>query len=1077
MASDPPQTLGPYRVLRRLGAGGMGEVLLAHDPRLARRVAIKRILPDFEIDGERRARFQREARLAAQLNHPAIVHVHDLLSEGGVEHIVMEVVEGTSLRHAVEQRGRLPPAEGLAVAVTVAEGLAYAHRHGVVHRDLKTENVLLTAEGEAKIVDFGLARLLRTSPGGAEHETLTEEGATLGTYRSMAPEQLRGDPVDGRADLFSFGVLLYEIFTGRSPFRADTAPATISRVLSSHQTPARELCSDLPAGLSELIEHLLEKQPALRPRDAEEVARRLRQLADGTAEELDATAAHGDDPTPPTAETVRRLRTLVISDLERSTELVARLGDRRATDLGARHDHAARALLDRHGGREIDKSDGFLLLFERPIEAVSWALGYHEALAELSREAGVELRSRVGIHLGEVYLRENRPREVRRGAKPIEVEGLAKATAARLMALAGGGQTLLTRGAFELAQRATADDDTEVRRLRWVSHGLYRLKGVEEPLEVCEVGIEGVAPLSPPADIDKASRVAMPAAATRSAPTAGRAWRRWLAAAAILAAVAGGLVVSLREPSVPISVAVLKPRLVESPESEDTALLAFAMRSALLRGLASLEGISAKSEAEVDEVPGPPTAVARAVGADEALDAQFFCKARSCWVTLSRIRVEDGSVEPSGQQEVPLDDPLIVDRVVTGLLLQDAYQDRHQRSGADELGLPESSEDYGEYLEIARTFRAHPEAGAPDELLQRLADLRGRSRGFVDAHLLESQIDVMRFYETQDRRFLDAALERVTVAKELAPGYPEVYWRRFEVEVELERFFGAEQTPGAEEALRKLEALVPGDSRTLGARARLEERRGKLTAALELWRRHVERQPSWGALYNSARLASMIGRLDEARESLEQLFRLHRNHYDGLSLLAEIELKSGAVHRAVEVYGELATRSPGMVELTNLGVARMLLGNYHAAAQALEQAAALSPDHPVVLLNLADVRLLQNRRTEADSLYGQVLELVEEPGEDCQLLTIRAQALAHMEKKQEAVEVVSKALRLAPEDGAVAFEAAVVHALVGEDIHAVFNAKQAVQLGYDQTVWFELPWFDGLRKYPEFIELTSSQSR
>jgi serine/threonine protein kinase/class 3 adenylate cyclase/Tfp pilus assembly protein PilF len=201
------------------------------------------------------------------------------------------------------------------------------------------------------------------------------------------------------------------------------------------------------------------------------------------------------------------LKTLVVTDLVDSTQWVERLGDARAAELSARHDRLARGLLERHEGREIDKTDGFLLLFERPIHAVSFALAYHPALARLAADEGVFLEARIGIHVGEVFLRENPPEEVAQGAKPIEVEGLAKPIAARLMALARGGQTLLTRSAFDLARRAAAGIEGFGENLRWLAHGTYQFKGVEEPVEVFEVGAEGSAPLLPPTTSEKARRL------------------------------------------------------------------------------------------------------------------------------------------------------------------------------------------------------------------------------------------------------------------------------------------------------------------------------------------------------------------------------------------------------------------------------------------------------------------------------------------------------------------------------------------------------------------------------------------
>ena len=202
------------------------------------------------------------------------------------------------------------------------------------------------------------------------------------------------------------------------------------------------------------------------------------------------------------------VRTLLVCDLVESTTIVQRLGDEAAAALIARHDRAARELAKACEGREIDKSDGFLLLFERPIQAVRFALAYRQRVHALGEAANLPLASRVGIHLGEVVLRENLPEDVGRGAKPLEVEGLAKAIAARVMSLAAGGRILLTRASFELARRGAVGGGTGPRPLRWTAHGRYRLAGVEEEVEIFEVGEAGGTEPAPPLDSEKARRAA-----------------------------------------------------------------------------------------------------------------------------------------------------------------------------------------------------------------------------------------------------------------------------------------------------------------------------------------------------------------------------------------------------------------------------------------------------------------------------------------------------------------------------------------------------------------------------------------
>src|SRR5687768_3459470 len=213
--------LGPYEILAPLGSGGMGEVYRARDSKLNRDVAIK-VLPDqLARDPERRARFEREARVLASLNHPHIAHIHGFEDSTGVSALVMEMVEGLTLADRISQ-GPLPVGESLEIARQIADALEGAHERGIVHRDLKPANVIITPSGDAKVLDFGLAK---AAAGDAPSPDLslttvegTEAGVILGTAAYMSPEQARGRPVDKRTDIWAFGCVLFEMLTGRRPF-------------------------------------------------------------------------------------------------------------------------------------------------------------------------------------------------------------------------------------------------------------------------------------------------------------------------------------------------------------------------------------------------------------------------------------------------------------------------------------------------------------------------------------------------------------------------------------------------------------------------------------------------------------------------------------------------------------------------------------------------------------------------------------------------------------------------------------------------------------------------------------------
>lgn len=275
------ESIGPYRVVERLGVGGMGEVYKAYDDRLDRWVAIKRIRPDKENAEDNRERFQREARATAKLNHASIVHVYDIFLDGDSECIVMEYVEGRTLDTMILE-GPLDPNLVARLGYEISSGLAEAHAKGIIHRDLKVENIIITPSGHAKILDFGLAKPIISN----ELDTsLTGKGQLVGTSRAMSPEYVSGEEIDHRSDLFSFGVLLYEAATGHSPFKAHNTLATLKQVMLHIQTPAYQVSPDISEEFSHLIDRLLEKDPSDRPQSADEVALEFESILGGLSSE------------------------------------------------------------------------------------------------------------------------------------------------------------------------------------------------------------------------------------------------------------------------------------------------------------------------------------------------------------------------------------------------------------------------------------------------------------------------------------------------------------------------------------------------------------------------------------------------------------------------------------------------------------------------------------------------------------------------------------------------------------------------------------------------------------------------
>ena len=286
MALSSGARLGPYEILSPLGAGGMGEVYRARDTRLERLIAIKVLPEDVATNAERLRRFEQEAKAVAALNHPNILSVHDIGQQGGIRYIVTELLDGQTLREKLKD-GPLPSRRAIEYGLQIARGLAAAHEKGVVHRDLKPANLFVTKDGRVKILDFGLAKqdlwAVRETGEGATMEALdltpTVPGVALGTVGYMSPEQVRGEQVDHRTDIFSFGAVLYEMLCGRRAFKQDTAAETMTAILKEDPPEFPESDTPVSAGVERIMRRCLEKSPEQRFQSAKDLAFALEALS------------------------------------------------------------------------------------------------------------------------------------------------------------------------------------------------------------------------------------------------------------------------------------------------------------------------------------------------------------------------------------------------------------------------------------------------------------------------------------------------------------------------------------------------------------------------------------------------------------------------------------------------------------------------------------------------------------------------------------------------------------------------------------------------------------------------------
>ncbi|HEV7505634.1 MAG TPA: protein kinase [Thermoanaerobaculia bacterium] len=535
----------------------------------------------------------------------------------------------------------------------------------------------------------------------------------------------------------------------------------------------------------------------------------------------------------------------------------------------------------------------------------------------------------------------------------------------------------------------------------------------------------------------------------------------WIAAAAVvLAGIAVAAFLVTRKPALPVYVAVLKPEMAGSLSPEDQARVAANIQAALLRTVAALDGLAALGTSPVNTVKGSAVAVARAMAAGEVIASQADCAGDLCQVSLQRLAGRDGRILGSEALTVPSSRPkLFADSVAA--VLRHIYGDRRLRVAR--LGLEIQDEDYREFFDLKQRIDRE---GASDDALTRLDALRKRAPAFLEAGSFEAKVALRLYEDTREPRYLERGLAVAKEALQTAPASGDT--------APLDALFRLDLAAGrlddAEAVLKQLAEIDP--ARSLLQQGLLAKRRGRPAEGLELMRTAVRLQPSWQSLLFLANAEYELSRFDDARQHAEGLLARSPGNVDGLKMLAQIELLRNP-ERAVALLREAAKRDPGAASLSNLGVNLLLLRRYGEAEASLRKALALQPQALDPALNLADCLTLLGRTVEARRLYARIAQTTAgRSASGWDVLGVQAQALAHLGETDQALDAIQQALRLNPDNGLLAYEAAVVYVIIGDRSSALFHTRRAVAQNVGPN-WFALPFFDPLRNDPAFQRLAT----
>lgn len=998
-----PKYIGSFEVVRLLGAGGMGEVFLARDPDLDRYVAVKRLLSTHSAPSERIERFRREAKIAARLDHPSIVRIYGMLDDEGSQCIVMEYVKGKNLREFMN-KSSLSVAQVIPLAYRIAEAMAEAHDHNIVHRDLKSENVLITRSGQVKVTDFGIAKML-------DEDTMTAEGALVGTYRAMSPEQVLGKPIDRRSDMFSFGTLLYEALSGQTPFQADTPFITLQRIVHGSHRPLAELVPDLPESLGTLIDQLLAKDPLHRPRDFHDI---LSSLVD-IRNDILGHGCHGSvipEGHPP------------LFDFDDTVD-------------GEDEDEPGSEPDDSGSGDDGDDDP------PPPQVSSTVAAVPHARSGQRARTAG-ELAPAMGA------------------TEQLSVSGDSWLLGERAAATGGVGKQAARSAANEETAPGEEDAELEGRGEQEAGDG----DDAEDELTPIE---------REPGDAVPEERAQGDVRAGQATALSVRRKAAFALAGAALVGLSGFLLWGLLVPAPvdvsPVRVAILEPTVTGGPPGQQL-LIRDAVRRYLGRAVGTLQGVEVERYYRVEQAwddlrgeaqGGQPSLaqLAENLEVSDVLTADVECDDDlQCTVAVQRI-TRSGVERLEGRQEFVINSVQYLIESTLG----EAVLGRFYPTGETNRAVLPTKDPHLQLQAIQDVFfkpQLHRDFGT---IQQRLDALREQAGDFLALDDFEAELLRIRATEEENSVFYERAKDHCDGALDRASDSARLMARCSTIRVVAG---DDDDIAEARLLLDRMKAQHPNSRWTNLAQGLWHS---SVDVDLAEARRRLEnaekRERSWTTLETLVHILIDQGQMEDAAKKLDELITMRPSYRSVMFLRGKLALRRGDAPCAAEYLKTLVDQNGGTFYwCAFLGEANQLLGEYPSAAEAYGCALSKSPNVSVEFNRAENLMAMGDdknaragfRKLAEKQLRGRWMQLA-----------VAAYLLALDENRspaaeQRLLEELATEVESATADNLSIYYVATSYAVLKKRDRAKELVVRLLNSGDYPVEYFRFPWFDEVRK-------------